>query len=125
MSEAHSTGFSFGCVLLLVVPLALVAGAAKVYSGSSEQQAQVHLENTMFSRLLGQSESSTLSKDYKDADGDLVADAPPDAESLDPEVIKFSYVASSDSDDEAETWKELLAALEAKLGRKVELVEYT
>ena len=77
----------------------------------------------MFSRLLGDtSAAATLDKKFKDADGDLVADPPADAaERIDPEEINFSYVASSDAEDEEETWKELLAALEARLGKQGEL----
>ena len=72
------------------------------------------------------SAAATLDKNYNDADGDLVADPPTDAAKLlDPEEINFSYVASSDTEDEEETWKEFLAALERTLGRKVNLVTYT
>ncbi|MBA3482318.1 MAG: phosphate/phosphite/phosphonate ABC transporter substrate-binding protein [Pirellulales bacterium] len=127
MSEApHAGSFSIGRVLLLVVPLALVAWAAKMYSGNLETDAQANLERTMVTRLLGDTSSAaTLDKKFTDADGDLVADAPKDAaQALDPKEINFSYVASSDTEDEAETWKELLAALESRLGRKVNLVEY-
>jgi phosphonate transport system substrate-binding protein len=66
-----------------------------------------------------------LDAKYQDADGDLVADAPAEADCIDPDVIAFSYVASSDADEDEETWKELLAALKEKLGRDVELKSYT
>jgi len=127
MSDApHAGSFSIGRVLLLVVPLALIAWAAKMYSGNLQTNAQAQLERTMVSRLLGDAAAAaTLDKKFTDADDDLLADAPADAaKSLDPKEINFSYVASSDTEDEAETWKELLAALESRLGRKVNLVEY-
>jgi phosphonate transport system substrate-binding protein len=127
MSDASGDGsFSFGRVLLLVVPLALIGWAARMYSGNLENSAQAHLERTMASRLLADVASSEkLNAKYVDADGDLVADPPKDEkELLDPEVINFSYVASSDTEDEETTWKEFIAALSEKLGKPVKLVTY-
>ena len=127
MSEApHAHSFSIGRVLLVIVPLALVAWAAKMYSGNLETDAQTNLERTMVSRLLGDSGGAAkLDKKYADADGDLVADPPADAaKAIDPKEINFSYVASSDTEGEAETWKEFIADLEQRLGRKVNLVVY-
>jgi phosphonate transport system substrate-binding protein len=128
MSDSESAGgFSFGRVLMLVIPLALIGWAARMYSGNLENSAQANLERTMASRLLADVTSSdNLNQKYSDADGDLVADPPKDEkELLDPETINFSYVASSDSEDENATWKEFLAALSEKLGKPVELVSYT
>lgn len=126
MSEASHPAFSFGRVLMLVVPLAIVGWAARMYSGNLENSAQAHLERTMASRLLADVASSEkLNPKFTDANGDLVADAPKDKkELLDPEEINFSYVASSDSEDEAVTWKEFIAALSEKLGKPVNLVTY-
>src|SRR5688500_3705430 len=128
MSEPSNAGsFSIGRVLLVVVPLALVGWAAKMYSGNLETDAKANLERTMVSRLLGdQAAADKLDKKYADADGDLVADPPADAaKAIDPKEINFSYVASSDTEDEEAAWKEFLAALEERLGRKVNFVTYT
>lgn len=127
MSDPESAGsFSFGRVLMLVIPLALVAWAAKMYSGNLENSAQARLERTMASRLLADVASAdSLSQKFADADGDLLADSPQDEKKLlDPDTINFSYVASSDTEDEAATWKEFIAALSEKLGRPVNLVTY-
>lgn len=128
MSDATDSGsFSIGRVLLLVVPLALVAWAAKMYSGNLESDAQAHLERTMATRLLGDTTaSSTLDKEYTDADGDLVADPPKDAaKANDPKEIRLSYVASSDTENEQEAWKEFIAALGERLGRPVTYVVHS
>jgi len=118
--------FSLGRVLMLAVPLAILAWAAKIYSTNLEQNAQADLERTMAWRLLGdQGQSSGLSKSYQDADGDLLADPPAADQAVAPKVINFSYVASSESENEDETWKEFLAALEAKLKIPVKLVSYS
>jgi phosphonate transport system substrate-binding protein len=127
MAEPSNAGsFSIGRVLLVVVPLALVGWAAKMYSGNLETDAKANLERTMASRLLGdQGAAAKLNKKYADADGDLVADSPPDAtKSIEPKEINFSYVASSDAEDEEAAWKEFLATLEKRLGRKVNHVAY-
>ncbi len=118
--------FSIGRVLLLVVPVVLAFWAAVLYSGSLETDAQANLERTMAARLLGDAGAAArLNKDYADGDGDLVADSPADAaQSIDPQKINFSYFASSDTEGEAAAWKEFIAALEERLGRDVNLVEY-
>jgi phosphonate transport system substrate-binding protein len=127
MSEPTNAGsFSIGRVLLVVIPLALVGWAAKMYSGNLETDAKANLERTMVSRLLGdQAAADALNKKYADADGDLVADSPSDPEKLiDPKELNFSYIASGGEENEEETWKELLAALEQRLNRKANLVTY-
>jgi phosphonate transport system substrate-binding protein len=129
MSDAapQNHGFSFGRVLMLAVPLALVVwGANKIYSNNVQQEADARGQRTTLTGLFGGPiEGTSLDKAYKDADEDMLADAPKDAADLkDPEEINFSYVASSDTDKEEETWSELVAALEKNTGKKVNLVSY-
>jgi phosphonate transport system substrate-binding protein len=129
-SPGTTPSFSFGRVLILALPLALVVwGAYKMYGGNVQQEqleAEARGQRNAFSGLFGAGgEALTLAADYKDADGDLLADAPAAEDCIDPEVIKFSYVASSDSSGAEETWKELLAALQEKLGKTIQLVAYT
>jgi phosphonate transport system substrate-binding protein len=124
------SSFSFGRVLLLAVPLALIVwGANSIYSKNIQQlQKQAEDEGQRESILGlfgGELKNAGLDAKYKDADGDLVADAPAEADCIDPQVIAFSYVASNGADGEEETWKELLAALKDKLDRDVELRSYT
>jgi phosphonate transport system substrate-binding protein len=122
-NDSHARSFSIGRVLMLVIPLAIVVWGAKIYSSNLEQTAQADLEKTIAWRLLGEQDAAgTLDNAYADADGDLVADAPADAAKLiDPEEIHFSYVASSESENEEETWKEFKEALEKRLERPVKL----
>ena len=126
MSDPSPSGsFSFGRVLLFVVPLALVAWAVASFSKPPAPEERVDLQHTMFSRLLVRGESPTLDKSYQDADGDLAADAPQDpAKCVDPPEIVFSYVASSDADDGAETWQEFIAALSERLKRPVKMTPF-
>jgi phosphonate transport system substrate-binding protein len=124
--ERHS--FSFGRVLILAVPIALILwGAFKIYGGSAQQEAEAKGQRNAIAGLLGeQDKADTLAADFKDADGDMLADAPTDAAKLlDPEEISFSYVASSETEGEENAWKELLDAVAKSTGKKVTLVTYT
>ncbi len=122
--------FSLGRVLALAVPLALVVwGANKIYSNNVElekQQTDARGQLTTFHHLFGGPiEGATLDKAHKDADGDLLADAPTDAGDLkNPDELNFSVVAGGDSEGQEDTWKELIAALEASTGKKVKLQTY-
>jgi phosphonate transport system substrate-binding protein len=125
ISPQPQSSFSLGRVLLLAVPLGLVVWGAKVYSNNAQQEAEARVQRNSFVGLFGsQPESTSLDKSaYQDADGDLLADAPAADKCIDPERIAFSYVASHEPEGE-QRWRELIAALEAKLGRPVTLVSY-
>jgi phosphonate transport system substrate-binding protein len=61
-----------------------------------------------------------LSENYKDANGDLVADPPSDSTKLlKVDEIGFSVVANEDPEKARETWKDFMAALEKATGKKV------
>jgi phosphonate transport system substrate-binding protein len=126
MNDApNSSSFSIARVLLVIVPIGLVFWAAKMYSGNLQTSAQTQLERTMATRLLGDQGPEKLDKKFTDADVDLVADPPKDAaQCIDPKEINFSYIASGSGDEDENTWKELMAALEKKLNRKVNFVSY-
>lgn len=126
MNDASPTAsFSFARVLLIVIPIGLIFWAAKIYSGNLQTSAQTQLERSMATRLLGDQGPEKLDKRFTDANGDLVADPPADAVQLiDPKEINFSYIASGGGDEDESTWKELTAALEKKLARKVNFVNY-
>lgn len=119
--------FSLSRVLLLALPLAIALYVAnKLYSGKVQQEAQNDLERTTVSRLLAGAGGDKLAEEYKDEDEDMLADAPEDpAKCVDPEEIRFSYVATSAGGDEEATWKEFIDSLSQKLGRKVSLVSYS
>lgn len=129
MSESApaNNSFSFGRVLMLAVPLALIIwGGLKIYGGKEQQEAEAKGQRNAVVGLLGeQGKSATLSKDYTDADGDLIADAPKDAaKQLDPDELVIADIASSDSEAQEATWKELIDALAKNTGKKVTLATY-
>jgi phosphonate transport system substrate-binding protein len=129
--DSQAKSFSIGRVLLVAVPVALLTwGAFTLYGGSVEkeqQDAEARGQRNVFQGLLGdQDDSPGLAQGYADADNDLVADPPQDAaKQVEPAEIHFSYIASSESENEEETWKEFLAALSEKLKRPVKLVSYS
>lgn len=131
MSDAapQNSGFSFGRVLVLAIPLALVVGGVYAIAKSNAHKEQQQLDadgqrKTLYGLFGGAIEATSLDKDYKDADGDMLADAPAADEQQDPEELNFSYVATSADDDVEETWKDVVAALEKNTGKKVNLVSY-
>ena len=126
-NESHAHTFSVGRVLMVVIPLGILVWGAKIYSSNLEQSAQADLEKTIAWRLLGGDDSAVkLAKAYQDVNDDLVADPPVDAAKLaDPAEIHFSYVASSESENEEETWKEFKDALEKRLERPVKLDSFS
>src|SRR5262249_10886249 len=103
-APSHQPSFSFVRVLMLAVPLALIVwGANKIYSSNVQEEAEQQLQRRTFLGLFGERDDLlTLAKEFKDADGDMLADAPADADAIDPEEIHFSYIASSESEGEQE-----------------------
>ena len=68
---------------------------------------------------------SRLDSRFTDADGDLVADVPKDADSqLDPDVLVFSYVAGPNASEELATWQEFKEHLSRATGKPVETVAF-
>ncbi|HMO84231.1 MAG TPA: PhnD/SsuA/transferrin family substrate-binding protein, partial [Lacipirellulaceae bacterium] len=125
-AASGAPSFSVGRVLLVAVPLALLMwGANRIYSNNVQEQAEQQGRRRLILGLFGdQDDLTALAPEYQDADGDLLADSPADDKALDPAELKFSFVATSSSDHEQQTWQELLAALSETLGRKVSLVSY-
>lgn len=123
MSES-SDSFSLARLLKVLVPIALVALAIRFQLPGYEKAAQAEFETNMLERLLGDTPQAPEAKiDFKDADGDLVADAPD--EGVAPERLVFSYVASAEEGDEADTWAELTTALAEATGLEVEYAHYS
>src|SRR4030095_901077 len=62
--------------------------------------------------VLTASAALALDARYKDADGDLVADAPPATETIDPPVLIFAYTPVEDPAVYAKVWDEFLKNME-------------
>jgi phosphonate transport system substrate-binding protein len=74
---------------------------------------------------MGSPTHNELNKQFKDADGDLLADAPADAaKQLDPAVLKFSYVATENPEEYAKAWAPFVAYLSKVTGKKAEYVSF-
>lgn len=121
------TSVSVSRILKTVVPvvIALVAGAwvAQTYLPSA---AQRELETSQLNRLLGRASSQPEHRiEFVDKDGDLLADAPADADCLTPEKLVFCYVASEDPGKEAAAWQPWLDALAEEAGLPTEYTHFT
>ncbi len=118
--------FSLSRLLKVLVPILAVALAVRYTLPSYEKTAQAQFEADMLDKLLTPASMKAIkSIAYKDADGDLLADFPADDATVEPETLVFSYVgAAEESEGEAATWADLVAALGEATGRPVEYKHY-
>lgn len=128
MSDSGSSQpISFARLLLVLVPLvALAAVGYFLYPSLMEARARDEMHAQVFNKLLGEAAAKPAATiEFVDADGDLVADAPPDDKCIAPEKLIVSYVASEEPGDAAAAWKPVMDALGEKLGVPVEFVEFS
>lgn len=125
MSDQPSS-FSIVRTLAIVVPVVVIALVVQRYITTGlEQGAQAEIERNMLSRLLGPTAVGPESAiSFTDADGDLVADAPADEDTTQPDKLVFSYIAGPNAAEGATVWQSLVDALGEKLGVPAELVSY-
>jgi phosphonate transport system substrate-binding protein len=123
--ESHSS-ISIARVLKVLFPVAVVAAVAYVWSSRLPSEAHKEAAASLFPRMLGRAtEVAGESIKFVDADGDLVADPPEDPKAcISPEELTFSFVAGTDDGMPQPKWKEFIAALAEKTGRKVNFVHY-
>src|SRR6476660_9376153 len=69
---------SFARVLTVVIPIALIAAGAYVWSRNLEPTARKELADASFSRILSSNSITPAASKFEDKDGDLVADSPDD-----------------------------------------------
>jgi phosphonate transport system substrate-binding protein len=133
-STRHS-GHDEGKTSVLVLIIAFLIAAAAVtyavinrtqYTGPNERR--IAEQDELIMRLTGLANQHTtngLAKDYADADGDLVADAPADAaKQIDPAELTFSYVAADDQEPFKKAFAELMTAIGTATGKPVKYVPY-
>src|SRR5215213_63897 len=118
---------SAGRILAIVVPVALVGLIAYWWSSNLESQARNELASNVVGRMfISEAMPTKSAMAFADENHDLVADPPSDpAKLIKPDELVFSYVATEEKAIPDEAWKELLAALEAKTGKKVKVAHYT
>jgi phosphate/phosphite/phosphonate ABC transporter binding protein len=118
--------FSLSRLLMLLVPIIAVALAVKYMLPSYEKTAQAQFEANMLKKLLTPASMKAITPiAFKDADGDLLTDFAADDKSVKPEKLVFSYVGpAEESEGEAATWADLVAALSEATGLPVEYKHY-
>src|SRR5947207_8427129 len=118
---------SAGRILAIVVPVALVGLIAYWWSSTLESKARNELASNVVGKMFVSEPMPTKSAmAFADEDHDLVADPPTDpAKLIKPDELVFSYVATEEEPIPDERWKELMAAIEAKTGKKVKVAHYT
>src|SRR3954469_15030826 len=77
--QVRQPSVSFARVLTIIIPVALIAAGAYVWSRNLEPSARNELANASFTRILS-SNSITPAEavKFEDKDGDLIADSPDD-----------------------------------------------
>ncbi len=114
---------------LPVIAVALAAAALWVALVRAPAQA-LQAESLAMSRKIegsGDPVKNKLADAFVDADGDLVADAPTDpAAQLDPPTLIFSFLPTSEPENESAIFAEFMAHLEKVTGKKVvyQSIEY-
>ena len=86
-----------------------------------KQKVLSSLRNCFAFTLIVLTANTVLALDarYKDANADLVADAPPASETIDPPVLIFAYTPVEDPAVYSKVWDEFLKHLEKTTGKKV------
>jgi phosphonate transport system substrate-binding protein len=103
-----------------VASLGIVAGA---YS-YARWKADIPKEQVLQAYGLDRPVKNRLAERFRDADSDMVADAPTDATHwLNPEKVRFNYLATK-QDHYAEVWAPFIAYLSEKIGLPVEYQAY-
>jgi hypothetical protein len=106
----------------LILVIALFVAAGGFLALKALQAPNVYNEDaTLFAMGLANPVDNRLHDGFTDSDADLVADSPEDsAQWIDPDILTFSYVASSEGGAVyAQVWSDFIARLEEKTGKKV------
>jgi phosphonate transport system substrate-binding protein len=125
-TSAPPPSFSFARVLTLLVLAVLVIGVVYVVKKRQWDEEAHAKEPKLIAQMgIGNDAPMQLDPQYKDADGDLVADTPKDpAQQIDPAKITFSFIGSETADDELPNWKGFADFLSKHIGKPVELVAF-
>jgi len=124
-------GKTIGLLAWIVAIIALVGAVFAVVNQvqiAGPRDERIAEQDALILRLTGlanDKSTNTLDARYTDSDGDLVADAPKNmGDLIDPPVIKFSYVATENSDEFKQAFAPVLAAITKATGKPCEYVEY-
>ena len=114
-------------VIAVLALAAAAAGWAVVTASNLQKQAQeASVARTMSNFFASLNPVVSLDPVYKDADGDLLADAPEnEALQAKPTELVFSFIASEDYTNEAAQWQELMDSIGEKTGLKVRYLRVT
>jgi len=107
--------------VIAIVGLAYVLRPGRDLDEYRAKQGELMARTTGLSRQV----TNKLDAKFTDADGDLVADAPTDvSKQVDPDVIKFTYIAASNTAEMKAAFAPWVEFLAATTGKKVEYVTF-
>ena len=119
LTVASTKQFSLTRLLSLLAVVGVVAYGSYWYGINSVEPPSE--QGVMMMLGLGRPVQNKLDERYQDADGDLLADVPKDeSQRIDPEVLMFSYLASSGQENYEEVWTGFLSHLSEQTGKTTE-----
>jgi phosphonate transport system substrate-binding protein len=127
--NSSSPSFSWGRVMLVLIPALVVLGAIYAVNQHRLEQEMREKDSTLRNSMgLAEPSSITplrLDERFSDADGDLVADSPKDpAQQVTPDRLVFAFIAGPEADQERANWKEFTDFLSKQIAKPVEMVAF-
>ncbi len=103
----------------LVIPLLLIAAAGVVFAVfyflNTKTPPPADASAALDGYLIWADKYASLSTEYTDADGDLVADTPADAK--EPDVLYFTEIPGTNPDKDEQTWADFLEHMSKATGK--------
>src|SRR5262245_9102617 len=107
-------------MMVVLALLIVVAAGCYAYVLYASRHAPDYKFEDIRNFLAKAAQDQILGASFRDADGDLIADAPSDPNNLQKvDAIGFSRVAGDDPSKTQEEWQDFIQALEKAMGKKV------
>ena len=132
MSRSHSRlarrGSTIALVIITLIAVVVIVSLAYFLRPGPDVQKYLARQGEYMESATGLSRqiSNKLSDKFTDADADLVADAPTEvAKQIDPEVLKFTYLATSNPEETKKAFEPWVKSLAQATGKRVEYVPFS
>jgi phosphonate transport system substrate-binding protein len=125
-ASVSKPSFSFARVaVVLVLAILVLGGVYVVKSREWERAASVRAPTMLVQMGFRSTTPMHLDPEYKDADGDLLADAPNDpSQFVTPEKLVFCFITSDTTDSEPSSWNQLVDFVSKRVGKPAEVIAF-
>jgi len=127
-SRSARRGSTLALVIITLIAVVLIVSLAYFLRPGPDVEKYLARQGEYMESATGLSRqiSNKLSDKFTDADADLVADAPTDvAKHIDPEVLKFTYLATSNPEETKKAFEPWVKSLAQATGKQVEYVPFS